>query len=131
MADISEMDELDRKIEEALSAEDRAILESFGEQGVFGQWFGVYDGTMRRIAILATFFTFAAFVAAVFCGWRFFAATEADDAGALGRGDGHAAGDDRVPQALVPAAHRSEPGAARGEAPGAADRPRRRARQGA
>lgn len=86
MADISEMDELDRKIEEALSAEDRAILESFGEQGVFGQWFGVYDGTMRRIAILATFFTFAAFVAAVYCGWRFFAAAEAIDAARWGAG---------------------------------------------
>ena len=80
------MNELDRRIEEALSAEDRALLESFGEQGVFGQWFGVYDGTMRRIALLATFFTFAIFVAAVYCGWRFFTATAAIEAARWGAG---------------------------------------------
>jgi len=80
------MDDLDRKIEEALSAEDRAILEKFGEQGVFGQWFGVYGGAMGRLAVLATVVTFALFLAAVYCGWRFFAAAEALDAVHWGAG---------------------------------------------
>lgn len=80
------MDDLDRKIEAALSAEDRAILEKFGEQGVFGQWFGVYDGAVRGIAVFATMVTFALFFAAVYCGWRFLAAVEAIDAARWGAG---------------------------------------------
>ncbi len=80
------MDELDRKIEEALSAEDRAILARFGEQGVFGQWFGVYDGRVRGAAIFATLLSFAVFFAAVYCGWRFLGATEAIDAARWGAG---------------------------------------------
>ena len=80
------MDDLDRKIEEALNAEDRALLEKFGEQGVFGQWFGVYSGTMRGIAAFATLLTFALFGGAVYCGWRFFGAVEALDAARWGAG---------------------------------------------
>ena len=74
------MDDLDRKIEAALSAEDRAILARYGEQGVFGQWFGVYDGPARGVAVFATVITFALFFAAVYCGWRAVGASEAIDA---------------------------------------------------
>jgi hypothetical protein len=80
------MDDLDRKIEAALSAEDRAILSKFGEQGIFGQWFGVYEGAARRMAVFATIITFALFFAAVYCGWRFFAAVEALEAVRWGAG---------------------------------------------
>ncbi len=80
------MDDLDRKIEEALSVEDRAILEKFGEQGVFGLWFGVYSGAMGRLAAFATVVTFALFLGAVYCGWRFFGAAEAIDAARWGVG---------------------------------------------
>jgi len=48
------MDELDRKIEEALSAEDRAMFDEFGEQGIFAQWFGVYRGPQAWIFSLTT-----------------------------------------------------------------------------
>lgn len=80
------MDDLDRKIEEALNAEDRALLERFGEQGVWGQVFGVFDGKMRWLAILATVITFALFLAAVYCGWKFFSVGEAVDAARWGAG---------------------------------------------
>jgi hypothetical protein len=80
------MDELDRKIEAALSAEDRVMLAKFGEQGVFGQWFGVYDGAARGVAVFATIITFALFLAAVYCGWRFLGAGEALDAARWGAG---------------------------------------------
>ena len=80
------MDDLDRKIEAALSEEDRAILARFGEQGVFGQWAGVYDGAVRGMAVFATLLTFALFFAAVYCGWRFFGAGEAIEAARWGVG---------------------------------------------
>lgn len=80
------MDDLDREIEAALGEEDRAILARFGEQGVFSQWFGVYDGAARGIALLATAFTFALFFAAVYCGWRFIGASEPIDAARWGAG---------------------------------------------
>jgi hypothetical protein len=80
------MDDLDRKIEAALSAEDRAILAKFGEQGIFGQWFGVYGGAVRGIAVFATIATFGLFIAAVYCGWRFLGAAEAINAARWGAG---------------------------------------------
>ncbi len=80
------MDDLDRKIEEALNEDDRAVLAKFGEQSVFGQWFGVYDGALRGLAIFATILTFALFFAAVYCGWKFLGAVEAIDAARWGAG---------------------------------------------
>ena len=80
------MDELDRKIEAALSEEDRTILARFGEQGVFGQWSSVYDGAARGIAVFATILAFALFFAAVYCGWRFFGASQTIDAARWGAG---------------------------------------------
>jgi hypothetical protein len=80
------MDDLDRKIEEALNAEDRVLLERFGEQGLLGQWTGVYRGAMGGMAVLATIFTFALTLAAVYCGYRFFGAAEAVDAARWGAG---------------------------------------------
>ncbi len=80
------MDDLDRKIEEVLSAEDRALLNQFGEQGLFAQLFGVYDGKLGLIAIFATLMTFVLFLGAVYCGWKFFAATAALDASRWGAG---------------------------------------------
>ncbi|MEO7793839.1 MAG: DUF6768 family protein [Thermoanaerobaculia bacterium] len=80
------MDDLDRKIEEALSAEDRTMLEKFGEQGVLGQWFGVYRGAMGGLAVLATILTFALVLAAGYCGWKLFGASEALDAARWGAG---------------------------------------------
>ncbi|MEO8276573.1 MAG: DUF6768 family protein [Thermoanaerobaculia bacterium] len=71
------MDDLDRKIEEALGAEDHAILEKFGEQGLLHQWLGVYRGAMGGLALLASVVTIWLFLAALYCGWRFAGAREA------------------------------------------------------
>jgi len=48
------MDDLDRKIEEALSEEDRTMLNEFGEQGVFALWFSVYRGPHAWIVSIMT-----------------------------------------------------------------------------
>jgi hypothetical protein len=80
------MDDLDRTIEAALNEEDRVILARFGEQGVLRQWFGVYDGAARGMALLATAFTFALFFAAAYCGWKFFGANEPIAAARWGAG---------------------------------------------
>lgn len=80
------MDDLDRKIEEALSVEDRAILGQFEEQGLFGQLFGIYSGKLAFITVFATVLTFALFLGAVYCGWNFFKAEMAIDAARWGAG---------------------------------------------
>jgi len=80
------MDDLDRKISEALSAEDKALMGEFGEKGLFGQFFGVYDGKLGGIAIFATVITFVLFLGAVYCGWKFYGAGEAIDAARWGAG---------------------------------------------
>jgi hypothetical protein len=71
------MDDLDRKIEEALNAEDRALVEEFVEPGPLGMWAGVYQGALRGVALFATFLTLALVAFAAYCGWRFFRASEA------------------------------------------------------
>ncbi len=80
------MDDLDRKIEEALNAEDRSLLGSFEEQGLFGQVFGIYSGKLGGIALFATLLTLVLFGGAVYCGWQFFEATTAIDAARWGAG---------------------------------------------
>jgi len=80
------MDDLDRKISEALSSEDKALLGEVGEQGLFVQLFGIYDGKLGGIAIFATILTFVLFLAAVYCGWKFYGAGEAIDAARWGAG---------------------------------------------
>ncbi len=70
------MDDLDRKIEAALNAEDRALLEQFGEQHLLAQAFSVFSGKQGWIAFMATIMTFVIFAAAVYCGWKFFSAVD-------------------------------------------------------
>lgn len=74
------MDELDRKIADALSAEDRELLARFGDQGLIGQWFGVYKGPTRWTAAYATVMTFVTVIAVVYCGWRLFGTTDLAEA---------------------------------------------------
>jgi uncharacterized protein DUF6768 len=49
------MDDIDRKIEEALSEEDRSLMNEFGEQGMFALLFSVYRGPQAWIVSLTTF----------------------------------------------------------------------------
>jgi hypothetical protein len=48
------MSDLDREIEEALGAEDRALYDELGEKGIFAEWFGVYRGPQAWIMYLTT-----------------------------------------------------------------------------
>lgn len=80
------MNDLDRQIEEALDEEDRALFGKLGEQGLFGQLFGIYSGKMGALTVFATILTFALFLAAVYCGWKFFGAAEALEAARWGAG---------------------------------------------
>ncbi len=80
------MTDLDRQIEQALDEEDRALFEKFGEQGLFSQLFGVYDGKMRFFAVFATILTFVLFLGAAYCGWKFYIAGAAIEAARWGAG---------------------------------------------
>lgn len=71
------MNDLDRQIQEALDAEDRALMDRFDEQGLLSQAFSVYQGKQAWIAVIATISMFGIFVAAIYSGWRFFGAEEA------------------------------------------------------
>ncbi|MEO1135421.1 MAG: DUF6768 family protein [Pseudomonadota bacterium] len=66
------MDDLDRKIEEALSADDREMLNEFGEQGLIGQFKSVFQGRMAWVSsmslIVGTIINITFFYAA----WKFF-----------------------------------------------------------
>ena len=68
------MDELDKRIEAALNAEDRALLAQFGEQGLVGQVFSVFSGKQGWIASIMVVMSFVVFAAAVYCSWKFFTA---------------------------------------------------------
>jgi hypothetical protein len=82
------VDDLDRKIEEALAAEDRDLAAQFGERGPLGEWAAVYRGAMGRLAVFATGLVFAQFIGALYCAWRFFEATQPLDALRWGAGAG-------------------------------------------
>ena len=47
---------------------------------------GVYSGAMGALAVLATVVTFALFLGAVYCDWKFFGASEAIDTARWGVG---------------------------------------------
>jgi hypothetical protein len=80
------MDDLDRKIEAALNAEDRALLEQFGEQHLLAQAFSVFTGKQGWIALVATFMSFVLFIGMIYCSWNFFNAGETLEAARWGAG---------------------------------------------
>lgn len=66
------MSELDRQIEEALDAEDRALYEELGEQGLFGQFVSAYKGKMGWVSVATTFVGFILVVVFFYAAWKFF-----------------------------------------------------------
>lgn len=70
------MSNLDRLIEEALDEEDRAVLDKFGEQGVFAQTFGVFRGKTAWMSALLSVIMVFLFAGGVYCGYRFATAVE-------------------------------------------------------
>lgn len=71
------MTDLDRMIEEALNAEDRAILDRYGEQGMFAQLGGLFQGKLAFWTALIALAQIGMFVAAVFAIMKFMNAGDA------------------------------------------------------
>ncbi len=68
------MDELDKKIAEALSEEDKDLMQHFDEQGIYAQWFSIYRGRQAWTAIIATIAMLLIFGIVGYCAWKFFGA---------------------------------------------------------
>lgn len=73
------MSELDKRIEEALSAEDRALLEQFGEQGIFDQLGGLFSGKMAWLSVVTFVFGLGMFVLAIYSVFYFVRADNMHD----------------------------------------------------
>lgn len=71
------MTDLDRMIEEALNAEDRAILDRYGEQGMFAQLGGLFQGKLAFWTALIALAQIGMFAVAVFAMMKFMNAGDA------------------------------------------------------
>lgn len=72
------MRDVDHLLDEALNAEERALLKSMGEEpGYFRQLFGAFSGQTGWINVVLMVAQTVAFVLSVWFAWRFFTATEA------------------------------------------------------
>lgn len=74
------MTDLDKAIEEALDEEDRRLLDDFGEQGIFTQWFSVYRGPQAWIAAVTTVVMLIMAVVAFYAIWKLFHVSDGYDA---------------------------------------------------
>ena len=66
------MSKLDRMIEEALDAEDRAILSQYGEKGLFGEVGELFTGKMAPWNMIHFVVQIALFIGALYAGRLFF-----------------------------------------------------------
>lgn len=73
------MNDLDKKIEEALDADDRALMDRFGEQGLFAQTFGVFQGKLGWFAIISAITSLALFAGGFYAAWMFLTVGETND----------------------------------------------------
>ena len=72
------MRDLDEMIDEALDADERALLRSIGEEpGFFAQAFGLFGGSIGWVNALMVVIQGLLFIAGVVAAWNFF---EAEDA---------------------------------------------------
>jgi len=70
------MDNLDRMIADALAEGDDSILEPGPEPGYFALAFSIFGGKQGWVTWVVMVVQTAMFLAAVWAGWRFYAATE-------------------------------------------------------
>lgn len=70
------MNKLDRMIEEALDAEDRAVLAQYGEKGIFGEVAELFTGKLGWINFAQFVVQFALFAGALYAGGRVIALDE-------------------------------------------------------
>lgn len=67
----------DKSIDDAIAAEERALLQSLGEEpGYFGQLSSLFDSKGSGINYVLMAAQFLLFVAGLFTAWRFFEATD-------------------------------------------------------
>ena len=75
------MRDLDELIDEALDAEERALLRSIGEEpGFFAQAVGLFGGPVGWVNVLIMVIQAVSFIAGVVAAWHFFAAEDAHQA---------------------------------------------------
>ena len=65
------MDELDRQIEEALGAQDRGLMEQFGEQGLWAQLGGLFQGKLAWLTAITLLVGTIATVIGFYAIWKF------------------------------------------------------------
>ncbi|HNR77440.1 MAG TPA: hypothetical protein PKM48_09935 [Parvularculaceae bacterium] len=70
------MNKLDRAIEEALDAEDRAIFSQYGEKGLFGEVGELFTGKMAPWNMIHFLVQIALFIGALYAGRQFFTIEE-------------------------------------------------------
>lgn len=70
------MNKLDRMIEDALDAEDRAILAEFPERGMFGDIAGLFTGKYGLINLVTVAVQLIAFAGALYAGREFLSAAD-------------------------------------------------------
>lgn len=71
------MDKLDRMIAEALAEEDRSMLAETNPQSFFAEFFSQFSGHNAWVKWLSTVMIFVYVALTLWCGYEFFAATEA------------------------------------------------------
>lgn len=65
------MDNLDRIIRETLEAEDQAMLENLGEQGLIGQFGGLFKGKLAWISMVTMAAGLVMAVIGLYSAWKF------------------------------------------------------------
>jgi hypothetical protein len=70
------MQNIDTVIDEALDAEERALLRSLEEPGFLAQAFGLFDGKTGWVNVVLMLAQGALFIAGVWTAWRFFGAAD-------------------------------------------------------
>ncbi|NOX94986.1 MAG: hypothetical protein GXP04_07785 [Alphaproteobacteria bacterium] len=65
------MDDLDRKIEEALNEEDRSLMSEFGEQGLWAQLGGLFQGKLAWFTAIIFIIATITVAIGLYAAWKF------------------------------------------------------------
>lgn len=65
------MNNLDDRIKEALESEDRVLMEQLGEQGLLGQFSGLFQGRMAWITVVTLLAGIVLTVIGFYAAWKF------------------------------------------------------------
>ena len=65
------MTDIDKQIKEALNAEDRAILDQYGEQGLFGQLGTLFQGKLAWFSVIVMIIGTGVTILGLYAAWKF------------------------------------------------------------